>query len=174
MSLARRCGGVTVTLVALALLGCSPPNGGDTDHAHQAVALDDQEDAVCGMLVREQSAPRSQVVHRDGSRFFFCSLGDMLVHLDAPSPHGRAEAIFVEAMEAGENPMQSHTGDHPWVAAEVAIYLVGIERRGIMGEPVLAFADRQEALHAMQGHADARMLDIDGLHDWWKELETRR
>ena len=171
MALDRTRRWATVTLVALVLLGCSPPNEGDIGPPHKAVALDDQEDEVCGMLVREQSAPRSQVVHRGGSRFFFCSLADMLVHLSAPSPHGRTEAIFVEVVEPEEDPMQSHTGVHPWVLAESAVYVVGIERRGIMGEPVLAYADRSEALRAIQGHRGARMLDMAGLRDWWNSME---
>ena len=107
MAATHRCVWVPIALVALALLSCGPGGGGDVANPHQPVALADQEDEVCGMLVREQSAPRSQVVHRDGSHFFFCSLGDMLVHLSVPSAHGRAAAIFVEVMEPGEDPMQS-------------------------------------------------------------------
>jgi len=87
----------------LALVSCGATNEGDIEVSHEAVALDDQEDEVCGMLVREQSAPRSQVVHRDGSRFFFCSLSDLLVHLDAPSPHGRADVTFVEVLDHGDH-----------------------------------------------------------------------
>ncbi|MBW2233597.1 MAG: nitrous oxide reductase accessory protein NosL [Deltaproteobacteria bacterium] len=154
--------------LALALLGCGSADERAASSAHQAVALADQEDEVCGMLLREQSAPRSQLVHRDGSRFFFCSLGDMLTYLSAPSPHGRVEALFVEVMGAGEDPMQSHTGEHPWAAAEEATYLIGIPRPGIMGAPVLAYASQREAERAMQGHTGARMLDMAGLRKWWK------
>ena len=173
-ALARPFGWTTVALVALVLLGCSPSEEGDVESLHRAVALDDQEDEVCGMLIREQSAPRSQVVHRDGSRFFFCSVADMLVHLSAPSPHGRTEAAFVEVMEPDEDPMQSHTGVHLWLPVEDAVYVIGIERRGIMGEPVLVYADRLEALRAMRGHSGARMLDGAGLRDWWKTLQVAR
>ncbi len=171
MTLARLCARGTVTLVALVLLSCGPTDEGDIGLPHQAVALDDQEDEVCGMLVREQSAPRSQVVHRDGSRFFFCSLADMLVHLSAPSPHGRTESVFVEVMKPEEDPMRTHTGIHPWVPAEDAVYVIGIERRGVMGEPVLVYAGRSEAERAMQGHNGARMLNLSGLRDWWKDLQ---
>ena len=66
MALALRRGWFTAVLILLALLGGGRADDGDTQ-AHQAVALADQEDEVCGMLVREQSAPRGQVVHRDGS-----------------------------------------------------------------------------------------------------------
>jgi nitrous oxide reductase accessory protein NosL len=168
MALAERCGSFIAACVALALLSCGLADEPAASSAQHAVALADQEDEVCGMLLREQSAPRSQLVHRDGSRFFFCSLGDMLTYLSAPSPHGRVEALFVEVMAAGEDPMQSHTGNHPWAAAEEAIYVIGIPRPGIMGAPVLAYASQHEAERAMKGHSGARMLDMAGLREWWK------
>lgn len=164
----------SLPLMALTLLGCGPSGDEVAEAHHQPVALADQEDEVCGMLVREQSAPRAQVVHRDGSRFFFCSLGDMLVHLGAPSPHGRSQAVFVEVMDPDQDPMASHLGAHPWQPAESAVYVVGIERQGIMGEPVLAYADRAAAERASRGHAGARVLDLPGLREWWKALEAAR
>jgi nitrous oxide reductase accessory protein NosL len=157
----------TSALFAIAVLGCERPNAEEGRAEHQPVAIADQEDEVCGMLVREQSAPRSQIVHRDGSRVFFCSLGDMLVHLGAPSPRGRAEALFVEVMAPHEDPMQTHAGPHEWVEAHDAVYVVGIERRSIMGEPVLAYASEAHAKLAMQGRDGARMLDLPALESWW-------
>ena len=169
MSLARRMGLSACLMVAVATIGCGAATESDEVRDHQAARLEDQEGEVCGMLVRENSAPRSQVVHRDGSQLFFCSIGDMLVHLSAPSPHGRTEAIFVEVMEPGEDPMQPHTGVHPWVLAEQATFVVGIERRGIMGDPVLSYATADEAERAMQGYPDAQLLDMTGLREWWTQ-----
>jgi nitrous oxide reductase accessory protein NosL len=159
-----------VLLVVFALtltLGCPADDGGGAA-AQEPVALTDQEDVVCGMLVRAQSAPRSQVVHRDGTRVFVCSLGDLLVHLSAPSPHGAPQAVFVEVMDPSEDPMKAHLEEHPWIPAEQAFYVVGIERRGIMGAPVLTYATRAEAEAAMQGHARAELLDFAGLKTWWQ------
>jgi nitrous oxide reductase accessory protein NosL len=156
------------SLVVLVLSGCSPSDDDTAVKSQQPIALSDQEDEVCGMLVREMSAPRGQVVHRDGSRFFFCSLGDMLVHLGAPSPHGRVEAIFVETMKPDEDPMQSHTGEHPWIHADEAVFVVGIERPGIMGAPVLTYANQSDAEHAMRVHKKSQRLDMAGLLEWWK------
>ena len=163
-----------VALATLALLGCGLGDDVDSSARHQAVALEDQADPVCGMFVREQSAPRSQLVHRDGSRFFLCSLGDMLVHLDAPSPHGKAEAVFVEVMQTAEDPAQSHTGEHAWLPAEEAAYVVGIERRAIMGEPVLAYASRNEAEAAMKMYGGTALLDLPGLQDWWQATQAAK
>ena len=167
MTLAHRTGFVLAGFLSLALLGCDAAENDKFMNVHASVPLTDQEDEVCGMLVREQSAPRGQVVHRDGSRFFFCSLGDMLVHLGAPSPHGRPEAVFVEVMKPEEDPMQAHTGEHPWLSAEDAVYVVGIERQLIMGKPVLAYASKEHAERVMLGQSGSRMLDMDGLRQWW-------
>ena len=73
-----------------------------------------------------------------------------------------------------EDPMRSHTGAHPWLPVEDAVYVIGIERRGVMGEPVLVYANRSKAERAMQGHSDARMLDMAGLRNWWKALQGAR
>ncbi len=166
--------GPALLILAFALPGCGPAADEEGGNEPEAVALADQEDAVCGMLVREQSAPRSQVVHGDGSRFFFCSIGDMLVYLAAPSAHGRADAVFVEVMDPQEDPGQPHTGVHPWQRARDAAYIVGVERPGIMGEPVLSYATISDARRVAVAHGDARILDLDGLRDWWAAREAAR
>ena len=163
---------VSAALVALAVIGCGSSDDAQREQSREAVTLADQEDAVCGMLVRAQSAPRGQVVHRDGSRLFFCSLGDLLVHLDAPSPHGRVEATFVEVMEVSEDPAQSHPGVHDWVRAADAVYVVGVDRPGIMGEPVLAYSNESDAERAMLIHGGVQALDLTGLRYWWQDQQT--
>lgn len=161
---------IAAAIIAGALLGCGATSNDTAVQVYEAVELNDQEDPVCGMLVHEMSAPRAQVIHRDGSRFFFCSLGDMLVHLGAPSSHGRVEAAFVEVMKPAEDPLQSHTSDHPWVRANEAIFVIGIDRPGIMGAPVLAYANQIEAELVMEAHGGTRQLDVAGLRDWWTTI----
>jgi nitrous oxide reductase accessory protein NosL len=158
--------------VAWATLACGPQTTSDSGQSHTPEAIADQEDAVCGMLVREQSAPRSQVVHRDGSRVFFCSLGDMLIHLEAPSPHGRAEATFVEVLGPDEDPSAAHTGPHDWLPAGEAVYVVGVERPGIMGAPVLAYAGNADAERVASRHTGAEVLDLPALKQWWARLQA--
>ncbi|MAE95734.1 MAG: hypothetical protein CL910_13845 [Deltaproteobacteria bacterium] len=164
----RRCGPVRVlALAALLAAACTPGDASDPTPALGPVAIADQEDAVCGMLVRDQSAPRSQVIHRDGERSFLCSIGDLLVYLDVPSPHGVPSKVWVEAMEPGEDPGASHTGPHSWIPAEDGVYVVGIERHGIMGPPVLVYRSREAARRVTQG-TSARILDIEELKTWWQ------
>jgi copper chaperone NosL len=163
-----------VVFVALSLLACTPADEGADGSTHEPIALSDQQGEVCGMFVREQSAPRSQILHSDGSRFFFCSIGDMLVHLGAPSPHGRAKAIFVEVLQPEQDPSQPHFGPHPWVPAADAFYVVGIDRPGIMGAPVLTYAARSEAEHVAAQHAGTQIFDAAELREWWAMREAAR
>lgn len=133
----------------------------------EPVAISDQEGAVCGMLIREQSAPRAQVVHRDGERAFVCSIGDLLAYLDAPSPHGAPARVLVEVMQAQQPPAESHTGAHPWIDATAGVYVVDVERPQIMGPPVLVYRDRTAAEQAVAG-GPGTILDWEALGPWWQ------
>lgn len=152
------------------LAGCDRAAERGPTAAHAPAPIADQEGAVCGMVVRDQSAPRAQVVHRDGTRAFLCSIGDLLAYLQVPSPHGAAEAVLVEVMAADEDPLEAHTGPHPWLPAAQAVFLVGIERRGIMGEPVLVYRDLETAARVARG-TSAQALDFAALRSWWMERE---
>jgi nitrous oxide reductase accessory protein NosL len=121
------------------------------------------------MVVSEQPAPRAQVLHRDGTRQFLCGISDLLVHLEAPSPHGAPVEIFVEAMEADEDPAQIELREHAWIRAEDALYRLGDERPPfIMGTPVMVYRDRATAARAIS-HGPTRVLDFRELRDWWRD-----
>jgi nitrous oxide reductase accessory protein NosL len=158
--------------LAFLALACGGGEDAPVAAEHVALPIADQEDAVCGMLVRDQSAPRGQVLHRDGSRFYFCSVGDLLVHRAAPSPHGRVESGFVEVLDPDEAPGKSHTGEHPWAPIESAAYVVGVKRPGIMGPPVLVYRDTETAVRVASSHPGARALRFDELVEWWNERQA--
>ncbi len=159
---------VIFAVTSAAAWGCGPGESRPGTHEHRPRALVDQAGAVCGMLVSEQTAPRAQVVHRDGEHAFLCSLGDLLVHLDAPSPHGAARSVFVEVMRPDQDPQLAHTGEHSWQRAEDAVYVVGVERSGVMGPPVLAYASAEAARAVARRHDGARVVDFTGLATWWR------
>jgi nitrous oxide reductase accessory protein NosL len=153
------------------LVGCSDaPQTQGTD-ALQPAAITDQEGAVCGMIVRDQSAPRGQVIHRDGERAFLCSIGDLLAYLEAPSPHGDPASVLVEVMDPSEDPSQHHPGAHPWIPARDGVYVVGIRRRQIMGPPVLVYQDQASAEQVVAG-TEARVLDYPELLRWWQDQQS--
>jgi nitrous oxide reductase accessory protein NosL len=164
-----RCGATLAVITCLAA-GCGSEETLEPTRSRDPVEITDQEGAVCGMLLREQTAPRAQVVHRDGERSFICSISDLLAYLDAPSPHGRVIQVLVEVMDPSQDPALPHTNPHPWVDSEDAVYVVGIERSGVMGEPVLTYHDRVAAERVIQG-TSARILGFDELRSWWAGIQ---
>lgn len=134
-----------IPLLALTL-GCGTGPGPTDEVAPADLGL--EECAVCGMVVREQPAPRAQVLHRDGTRAMLCSIGDLRAHLASPSPHGKAQGAWVEALPPGTAPDALGTAPRPWLATEAASYVVGVPRPAVMGEPVLSYATPAQAAEA--------------------------
>jgi nitrous oxide reductase accessory protein NosL len=167
---------VLVATLALSLASCGPSEDAGRSISLEPLPIDDQEGAVCGMLVRDQSAPRAQVIHAGGERSFLCSIGDLLAYLEVPSPSGEPLLVLVEVMEPGEDPLASHAEPHPWLRADAAAFVLGIPRRGIMGEPVLVYADvaiaeqviaRQAPAELPAAGSAARVVDFAELKRWW-------
>jgi nitrous oxide reductase accessory protein NosL len=152
--------------VALALPACkeSAQRAGAAAAA-SAAPIGIAECAACKMVVREQPAPRGQVVHRDGHRVHLCSIADLVHYVAAPSPHGAPSGVFVEALEDGFDPKSTDTKERPWVPAESAAYVVGVPRQHIMGPPVLAYSDRLRAETAAARHGGKVTL--------WKDLPAK-
>lgn len=124
-------------------------------------AIDDHECASCGMLVREQPAPRGQLVHRDGERLFFCSVSDMVTYLEAPSPHGAVLESFVETLDSGDDPMLPAIAPRPWEKSKNAQFVVGVDKPGVMGRPVLVYPSAEQASAIATKHSGTQA-------DWQK------
>jgi nitrous oxide reductase accessory protein NosL len=73
-------------------------------------------------------------------------------------------------MEPSQDPAESHTGSHPWVDAKEGVYVVGIERPRIMGEPVLVYRNRAAAEQVILG-TSATILRWDDLGPWWAKQQ---
>ena len=129
-----------------------------------AAAIGIAECAACGMVVQEQPAPRGQLVHRDGTREHFCSIADLVQYLEAPSPHGKATAIFVEALEDDFDPASADAKARPWTAAKSATFVVGVERENVMGHAALSYERRAQA--------DAAAKRLGGTVNTWTELKA--
>lgn len=143
-----------MTPLALLLWTTLPGCGGDAPDPVETAApapFDLAECAVCGMVVREQPAPRGQVLRRDGTREHACSLGDLRALAEIPSPHGKAVAAWVEAVPPGVAPDALGTAPLPWLPAEQAWYVAGFERPLVMGVPLLSYAEPDAARTAAQG-----------------------
>lgn len=145
--------GLVCLALGLTAGGCkSTTSTSEVGAVDTAQPVGSAECATCNMVVREQPAPRAQLVHRDGTRAYFCSISDMLPYLAAPSSHGKAEHIFVEVMSKEEDPAKASTSEHPWAPAESAFYVVEVKRPGVMGAPVLSYPNAEVAQQAAQEH----------------------
>lgn len=152
-------------LLSLALLLIAPGCRGQTTEseiADQPAPLAGAECGSCGMIVAEQPAPRAQLVHRDGERRHFCSLADLVHYIAAPSRHGKPRSVFVEVQPEDLDPAENSLQPHPFQLASNVHYVVGVPRRGVMGEPVLTFASPAAAAAVATRHG-GRLVG-------WKEL----
>ncbi len=141
-------------LAFMFLMGCgSDGPAAPVEAAQTAQPIGVAECAACGMVVREQPAPRGQLIHRDGHRAHFCSIGDMVQYMRAPSPHGKVRAAFVELLDPAAPPRLTSSEPRPWTRAESAHYVVGTHREGIMGPPVLTYSTAESAGEVARRHA---------------------
>ncbi len=113
-------------------------------HDH-AIHLDQQQCAVCGMLVADQPVPRVQLLHRDGTRAFLCSASELRPYLVTPSRHGKVRTVFMEALSPKASIHDLGILPRPWTNAQDAYYLLGGPQRKIMGESILVYETRHEA-----------------------------
>lgn len=144
---------MTLRLAALAVLslaGCAGAAESSAGALASPQAIADHECASCGMIVREQPAPRAQVVHRDGTHEWFCSIADLVAYRGSPSRHGRIEHTWVEILPPDVDPAVHDMGEARWVEVERAAFVLGVERNMIMGAPVLSFATEADARAAAE------------------------
>ncbi|MCO4761361.1 MAG: nitrous oxide reductase accessory protein NosL [Myxococcales bacterium] len=150
-----------ILLAAVVMAGCGKEQAKVAAKPVSAKAIGPAECAACGMVVREQPAPRGQLVHRDGTHVFFCSLGDMVQYIQAPSPHGKATHVYVETLDTKVDPEKPEMGARPWILAGKAHYLLGAKRRGIMGPPVLSFGNQADADAVKKRLDSAAIVSLD-------------
>ncbi|NOY92491.1 MAG: hypothetical protein GXP55_14960 [Deltaproteobacteria bacterium] len=128
----------------------------------ESVPIAEHECSTCGMILREQPAPRAELVHRDGERAFFCSIADLVTYLEAPSPHGHPVAIYVEVMADDATPDDLSTDAKPMRPADQVSFVYGELHRPVMGEPVLTFATGAAAQRAAE-RLHAQVTDFEGV-----------
>ena len=153
-------------LLLVCLLGCKQASREALPEGKvKALPIGTAECGVCGMVVREQPAPRGQMRHRDGKQVWFCSVGDMAQYLRAPSAHGKASHVWVEALPADADPRRPDVAPRPWYPAAELHHVLGIARPGIMGAPVMSYAAAAEA-RAVVARSGGEVLP-------WTELQAR-
>ena len=157
------CFSLFVITIGFSIAGCKKETKTGAPATLRAEAPKTAECAACSMVVREQPAPRGQLIHRDGTRKFFCSIADMLQYLRAPSAHGKPKAIFVEALDPKADPKKTDPKARPWISAEKASYVTGVPRPNVMGAPVLVYQKRSDAERVKKEQSGSELRDLDGL-----------
>lgn len=160
----RVLGFFAVAVLTICVVGCAKKAATDVAAApYSAEPFGPAECASCGMTLRFQPAPRGQLVHRDGTRAYFCSIGDLVQYAASPSPHGKPQATWVEVQDAAADPTVMNTDPRPWLPANDAAYALGVPRRGVMGPPVVAYGSTADVKKATAAIASAQLLT-------WTEL----
>jgi len=135
----------------LALVACQSEDGAaQSKEDLTAKNVDTATCAACGMVVREQPAPRGQVIHRDGSREFFCSIDDLVQYLDVPSPKGRPRKVFAEVLPDEHAMDDMNPSWQEWDEADALYFVTGVERPGVMGAPSLTYRTKESAENAAE------------------------
>ena len=160
MSLIAKTLGCVILFISLGCRSVDPSS--EAASAYPPIPPDTAECDACGMVVREQPAPRGQIIHRNGTYKFFCSLDDMMIYLEAPSPHGSVSGAFVEVLPENHDPNEMDIAPFPWLEASRAGFVVGVPRKGVMGVPVLAY-DSGETAARVAERFKASMLDWNNL-----------
>jgi len=133
-------------LCLLAVASCHRENpASDADAGLQPKNADTETCAACGMVIREQPAPRGQVIHRNGDRRFLCSIDDLLQYLEVPSPSGKPARIYSEVMPEAHALEDMDTSFQSWEEAAALFYVTGIDRQGVMGAPVMSYQSKEAA-----------------------------
>ncbi|MCP4444404.1 MAG: hypothetical protein GY811_03545 [Myxococcales bacterium] len=155
---------LAVLVLPSSAVSCSEKNATTGSAKQGAEELAGHECAACGMTVRDQPAPRGQLVHNDATRLFFCSLSDMITYLEAPSPHGKVVQIYAESMDSDPDPIASKTELRPWINATTSTYVVGFEKR-VMGTPILSYSTAAEA-EDLASRISAQVKSWEDLQAW--------
>ena len=139
-------------LLALACLGlsaCQPDEGPSQQGVDlSATNADTETCTACGMVIREQPAPRGQLIRRDGTREFLCSIDDLVQYLEVPSPNGKPAKVFAEVMPDDHDQSDMSTAAQAWGEVADVYFVIGLDRGAVMGGPALTYQTQEAAEQA--------------------------
>lgn len=111
--------------------------------------------AVCGMMVAKYPEWIAQIALADGRVVMFDGVKDMLVFYFAPEEYG-GEAEVVEMM------VREYYSQE-WFDARGALYVVGSDVYGPMGEEFIPFASMEAAETFVRDHHGERILTLEDI-----------
>lgn len=118
----------------------------------------------CQMDLLQHPGPKAQV-HLAGlpAPLFFSQVRDAVAYQRMPEQSHTITAIYVSDM--GVAPSWEQPGAGNWIAAEVAVYVVGATVAGGMGAPELVPFSRREAAEAFAARNGGEVVALDAVPD---------
>jgi copper chaperone NosL len=111
---------------------------------------------VCGMIIVDFPGAKAQMRYKKGKGDAFCSTLDMFHFYLQPDRPANIAAIYVNDMGKADH-------DHPkgnWIDAKSALYVVGGDVMGPMGEALVPFSDPKDADAYIKKHG-GRIVKFD-------------
>lgn len=144
----------------LALAGCS----GDAEKVVEKPApvhMDDSDEChVCGMAITRFPGPKGEVItEKEQTVHKFCSTRDMFAWVLQPENTMRKHTLYVHDMSQTE---WASPDDAALIDAHEAVYVVGSQRKGAMGQTFASFSTESAAHDFMMEHG-GELLTFDAI-----------
>jgi copper chaperone NosL len=144
-------------IVAFLVVACSPES--QTSEVPKPIAM--TEEAVghyCSMNILEHAGPKVQI-HLDGIEhpIWFSQVRDGVAYMRSPEKTYRTTAVFVHDMAKATS--WNQPGDHAWIDATEAFFVLGSKMAGGMGAPeTIPFGTKAAAEDFVAKHGGNVML----------------
>ncbi len=142
-------------VIAILLTGCSKEESGETS---PVTLTKDHACKICGMILVEYPGPKAQIHYKKGASETFCGTPHMFMATLHPERPRNISAMYVHDMGKAD-------WDHPkneWIDAKTAYYVLGGDKKGPMGEPLVPFSELKGAESYVNEHG-GRTIRFDDI-----------
>jgi copper chaperone NosL len=140
-------------VIAFLLIGCSKEDSAKT---FPITLTKDHACKICGMISAEYPGPKAQIQYKKGESETFCGTPHMFMATLHPERPRNISAIYVHDMGQAD-------WDHPkneWIDAKEAYYVLGGDKKGPMGDPLVPFSALEGAESYVKEHG-GRIVRFD-------------
>ena len=111
--------------------------------------------SVCGMFVAKYPSWITQVLHDDGTVYFFDGIKDMLAYYLAPQKYGNQQKDSIKEIWVKDYYSLN------WLHAQEAYYVSGSDVYGPMGHELIPFHSRKAAESFLKDHKGKQVFAFD-------------
>tara|TARA_R110001599_G_scaffold19997_2_gene76274 strand:+ start:7723 stop:8298 length:576 start_codon:yes stop_codon:yes gene_type:complete len=147
-------------MFAVFLSGCSGEAEKVAEKPAPVHIEDGDECHVCGMAITPFPGPKGEVItEKEQTVHKFCSTRDMFAWVLQPENVMRKHTLYVHDMSQTE---WASPDDAALIDAREAVYVVGSERKGAMGQTLASFSTESAAHDFMMEHG-GEMVQYDAI-----------